>query len=231
MRATIRLILNIVMAIGIPAVWISMALRWGEGNMLTAAGLSSLKYFTVLSNLLAGAAALVLAVFGIRARLRARNRSVFASPGYGGRVGFSGGRRPDIPYGVERLKYVAATAVGLTFLVVMGFLGPLYGYLAMFQGANLYLHLLFPVAAMLEVIFLAPYKPTRTDNLLAVLPTVFYAVYYVLNMVVNGIGEWPETNDWYGFMNWGVAVGAAITVVILGITWVIGLLLRKAARG
>ena len=55
-----------------------------------------------------------------------------------------------------------------------------------------------------------------------------YAVYYVLNMVINGIGEWPATNDWYGFLNWGIGPGAVITAAAFGITYLIGLVLRNA---
>ena len=214
MREKIRLLLNIVLAIAIPGVWTGMVLRWGEGNLLTAAGLSSLKYFTVLSNLLAALAALVFVVSHLRANRKAGRRAGAA-----------------VPRWVEVLKYVAAAAVGLTFLVVLVFLGPLYGYAAMFLGANLYLHLVFPMAAMLEVVFLASYKPSGRDNLLALLPVTVYAAYYVLNMVINGIGEWPATNDWYGFLNWGIGPGVVITAAAFGITYLIGLVLRKAARG
>ncbi len=225
MREKIRLLLNIVLVIAIPGVWLGMVLRWGEGNLLTAAGFSSLKYFTVLSNLLAALAALVFVVSYLRANRRAGNRSPAAA-----RTGIA---REDIsvPRDVEVLKYVATVAVGLTFFVVLVFLGPLYGYAAMFLGANLYLHLVFPMAAMLEVVFFASCKPSGRDNLLALLPVTAYAVYYVLNMVINGIGEWPDTNDWYGFLNWGIGPGVVITAAAFGITYLIGLVLRKAARG
>ena len=69
------------------------------------------------------------------------------------------------------------------------------------------------------------------DNALALIPSILYAVYYVVNMVLNGVGEWPDTNDWYGFLNWGIPGAIGIAAGIFAVTYVIGLILRKAARG
>ena len=52
------------------------------------------------------------------------------------------GKAAGIPCTVYQLKYAATVSVGLTFLTVMLFLGPRFGYGAMFQGVNLWFHLL-----------------------------------------------------------------------------------------
>jgi uncharacterized protein (DUF486 family) len=44
--------------------------------------------------------------------------------------------------------------------------------------------------------------------------------------MVNGIGEWPDTNDWYGFLNWGWPVGIAIFVFVILLNWGVAVLLR-----
>ena len=102
-----RKALNVLLAIAVFGAWGRMVVS-GEGT-LASTGLSSLKYFTVLSNLLEGFACLYW----------------LAGKGAKG----------------ERLKFVATVAVSITFLVVMTFLGPLYGYPFMFEGANLWFHL------------------------------------------------------------------------------------------
>ena len=53
----------------------------------------------------------------------------------------------------EHIKYYATFAIMITFTVVMGFLGPLFGYSLMFQGPNLYFHLIVPLAALFENLF------------------------------------------------------------------------------
>ena len=178
---------------------------YGSGT-LAEHGLRNLRYFTILSNLLAALAAVIwLAGSG-------RDRSGLKA--------------------AERLKYVAAAAVALTFTVVMVFLGPLYGYPMMFAGPNLFLHLIVPLTAVAEIIFLSDAGYTARDNALAVIPTLLYGAVYLLNNYINGIGEWPDTNDWYSFLAWGFPVGIAIFVIACVITWLLGFLMRKcnAAR-
>ena len=221
MRAKIRFILNILIVLGVAAAWVGMILHWGDGSLLVTAGFANLKYFTVLSNLFAGFAALVFVIYSLNGKRRASHRHSFTAK----RMASA------IPDGLEAFKYVAAVSVGVTLLVVMGFFGPLYGYMAMLGGPNLFFHLLVPVAALLEVLLLAPFKPNLYENLLALIPTVLYAIYYVVNLILFGIGEWPDTNDWYGFLNWGIPGAIGIGAAIFALTYLIGLILRKAARG
>ena len=201
MDRRIRKIVNVFIIIAVMGSWLTMTF-YGNGT-LSENGLRNLRFFTILSNLLAAlAAAIWLAVSG---------RS-------------DAGRRT-----AERLKYIAAAAVGLTFTVVMVFLGPLYGYPMMFAGPNLFLHLLVPLTAIAEVIFLSDAVYTARDNALAVIPTLLYGAVYLLNNYINGTGEWPDTNDWYSFLRWGYPVGIAIFLIACVITWLIGLLMRKCS--
>ena len=182
---------------------------FGTGSLVQN-GIGSLKYFTMLSNLFAGAVAIAW----------------LANTRNGGADG-SGCRASER---IERLKYIAAASVGLTFAVVAGFLGPLYGYKEMFSGFNLPLHLIAPLTAMAEIIFLTDTEYTRRDNILAVIPPFLYGVAYLANIIINSRGEWPDTNDWYWFFAWGYPVGMLIYAGILAVTWLIGLMLRKLQR-
>ena len=191
MKSKFHRYLNLVVGIIIIVQWVRMVLGF-SGTTLTASGLRSLKYFTVLSNLLEALACFMF---------------------------FFNGN--------EKLKYPAAVAVGLTFLVVMVFLGPMFGYPFMFIGANLWFHGLVPLYAMIEFVICNRVKKNHRDNLYATLSMVIYGTGYLGNILINGMGEWPNRNDWYGFMNWGYPVGIIIFLVIIGITYMIGFVLRK----
>jgi len=187
----LRKLLNIFL---IFAVFVS----WGRiffaisGKVFGSAGLSSLKYFTILSNLLEAFASLIWLI--------KRN---------------------------EELKYIAAVSVTLTMITVLVFLGPIFGYFAMFAGANLWLHLLVPLMALLEVLFLNKTRFDRKANFHAALPMVIYGIFYLGNILLNGVGEWPRSNDWYGFCRWGIPVGIGIYFFIAFATYMIGFCTRK----
>ena len=198
-KTGIRKIVNIIIAITVACSWIAIFVS--SSGTLMHNGINSLKYFTVLSNLLEGAAS-VIWLISTRKNGKASARA-------------------------ELLKYIAAAAVGLTCVTVLVFLGPLYGYPAMFAGGSLYMHLLTPLAAIVEIIFLSDHTYTRKDNRLVILSPLIYGAVYLGNNLINGIGEWPDTNDWYLFLTWGYPVGIFIFAVICAVTWLLGLAMRK----
>ncbi len=194
---------KVLLALLVALAWVQMLTRAG-GN-LSSTGLRSLRYFTVLSNLLCGAAALIHLAFLLR---------------------------KSVPSWVLRLSYVAAVAVGVTLMVVLLFLGPLYGYRSMLEGANLWFHLVIPLLAILDHILLEQgERPAFRDTLLAMLPPFLYGLGYAANLLINGFGgEWPDTNDWYLFFHWGTAVGIIIYAAILALSWGIALALRALGK-
>ncbi|MBR3331494.1 MAG: hypothetical protein IKG25_09910 [Mogibacterium sp.] len=201
-RNTIRKLINIFLAISVFGSWI--ALFVSASGTLMHNGLNSLKYFTTLSNLLEGIASVVW-IDSVR----------------------KNGRAGDF---AELLKYIAAASVGLTCVTVLVFLGPLYGYPEMFKGPSLFLHLITPVIAIAEMILLADTGFTRKDNRLVIIPPIVYGIVYLGNNLINGTGEWPDTNDWYLFLTWGYPVGILIFAVICVVTWLLGLAMRKLHR-
>lgn len=204
MIAKIRKIVNILLVVLTFGSWLTVFF-FGTGSLVQN-GIGSLRYFTMLSNLFASFTAVAWLI--------------------------SSGRSEDgrASKRVERLKYIAAASVGLTFATVMGFLGPIYGYREMLSGFNLPLHLIAPVIAMAEIIFLSDTAYTRKDNLLAIIPPLLYGLVYLANILINGMGEWPDTNDWYFFFAWGYRVGVIIYISLLVVTWLIGFLMRKLQR-
>lgn len=187
MKKKLRIVINALMAVMIITQWIKLCLSISGSGFMTG-GLRTLKYFTVLSNLLEAFACVMFIVKGN-----------------------------------ETIKYVAAVSVGLTFTVVMVFLGPVFGYAMMFAGPSLWFHLLIPLAAMAELIIFNHRKLTVKDNLWTVFPMLVYGISYLGNIIINGI----PGNDWYGFLRWGYPAGAVILVIIVLITYLIGFILRK----
>lgn len=201
-REKIHFILNIFIAASVPAAWLWMF--FGSVGDLAQNGIGSLKYFTVLSNFLAAFAA----IYWLAVRKSSDGKRDFA----------------------ERFKYFAAAAVMLTFTVVMTFLGPLYGYLNMFIGANLFFHGIVPLAAAFEIIFLCDRQFTARENNIAVIAPFVYGMGYLANIIINGMGTWPDTNDWYLFFAWGYPVGFVIYAAIIGVTWLLAFGMRKAQK-
>jgi hypothetical protein len=197
-RNKLRKYVNIFLVFAVLGSWIAIFVS--ASGTLMQNGLNSMKYFTVLSNLLEGFASVVWLVSS-RKNGKASSQA-------------------------ELLKYIAAAAVGLTCVVVLTFLGPLYGYPAMFAGGSLFMHLLTPLIAIAEIIFLSDVTYTRKDNRLVVLSPLIYGAFYLGNNIINGIGEWPDTNDWYGFLNWGLPMGLVIFAGLCLITWLAGALIR-----
>lgn len=181
-----------------PRQWARVLFSSGEGK-LTSTGLASLKYFTMLSNLFMGLACIIYLV-DLFLRRKERYRRVSR--------------------GCETLKFSAAVSVMLTFITVRVFLGPLYGYRAMFSGVNFWLHLVIPVLALVDFCFLDREAGLELPSTIAcVIPMAVYGIGYTANILINGRGEWPNTNDWYSFAQWGIPVMGVIYVIIFVVTW------------
>jgi len=146
----------------------SFFFRVGDGNMQVAR-FACFIYFTVDSNVLAAACAVVSAVYLLK-----------------------GGT----PAWATKLKLAGTAAVGLTFMTVMVYLGPAFGYPAMFEGNNLYLHLICPVLLMASFTLLEKENALgRGTALLGALPALVYGLVYLVLVVAVG----PRNGGWYDF--------------------------------
>ncbi len=129
-----------------------------------------LRYFTVLSNLLCAAAALIV----VLCRL--------------------GG---DLPYWAGVLKYVGTAAVTVTLMTVVCFLGRTLGWKPMFTGPDLWLHLVCPVLAIVSLLLWdKPAMPFRTV-FLGFAPVPLYGVMYIYRVL--RAPEARRWKDFYGF--------------------------------
>lgn len=179
--------------------WCIMAF-WEHGDaLLTARGVGNLKFFTVLSNVFEGIVSLALALRLLRVRR---------------------GRAEGIPHALYLLKFLAAVTVTVTFLVVAVFFGPWVGYPPLYRDANFFFHLVIPLMAIAEFLFLDRFdRALFRESLWAPLPALAYGIVYTANVVVNGPGEYPDANDFYGFTYWGWPAAFAIFAGILLLSW------------
>ena len=124
------------------------------------------------------------------------------------------------------LKLMSATATGLTFAVVLFFLGPLYGLGRMYKNANLFFHLIVPLICMVDYFFLSDEPNKMKWKVLSAVPTLIYGLGYVLNILINGMGgRYPSNNDFYMFLRWGWGVAFLIFVGIILLSFGIACLL------
>ena len=163
----------------------------GDGA-LWRAGFGRFVFFTVDSSVLAALALAVALPFKIR-RLKS------------GKM---------LPTAVTALCFTGASAVTVTFLTVVLFLGPLYGYGSMYVGNNLFLHMICPLLAVVSFIFDCGGEKRLDPRLTpaGVLPTLIYgAVYFIMVIVVGREnGGWA---DFYGFNmsgRWYVSVAVML---------------------
>ena len=180
-REKTALLLNVLIVVFAVAGTILMLFFRSNDPTLQSKGVANLKYFTVLSNEACGIVAVVCLVL----RLRGKRQPMLA-------------------------KLTAAAAVGLTFLTIAAFLGPMYGMLKMYHGANFFFHLVLPLTAMAEFVLSSDEEveeeSTGTSEsreipfgwtFFTMIPVLAYGAAYLTNILVNGVGVWPDSNDFY----------------------------------
>lgn len=199
-----EIILNLLIVILCTAGTVLMFTSGPEAGALSASGLENLKFYTVLSNIFCGLVSLIYLVFRIKG---------------------------DTPSWLIPLKLAGVCGVTITFCVVAFFFGPLYGFLQFYKGGNFFFHLTEPLAAIIEFIIVKRnFIPFRYTVISAV-PTFLYGCGYLGNILINGIGgPWPDTNDFYGFVNWGYPVGILIFISITLLSFGLACLFRKISN-
>lgn len=180
--------------------------KGGVGNM-SVHGTVCFRYFTIDSNILCALMCIPVLICGMKS---------LNVEGY------------EVPEWVLSGKHMGTSAVTLTFLVVMLYLGPTAGYGFMFAGSNLYLHLFCPLLAILSYIFSEPdRREVKRGALLGTLPTFIYAVIYLIMVIFIGEsnGGWE---DFYTFNRGGL--WPVFFTVMVAATYGIAVALRKLNR-
>ena len=156
----------------------------GTANMQVA-GAKSLKFYTNLSNIFGALGAL----WALGCELASR------------------GEKARLPLPAYWFRFSSAVCLTVTFLTTALFLSPMLvlrggNYFLYFKGATFFLHFLTPLLTVFTVTRLEQTEGFgKKQVLLAVIPTLLYAMVYVWQVAVRG----PENgggNDFYGFTFW-----------------------------
>lgn len=175
-----------------------------EEGALQASGFGNFKFYTVITNVFCGIVSLIY----LLCLLAGKGEDKMAA-----------------------LKLGAVCGVVITFAVVAFMFGPLYGFPQFYKRGNLFFHLILPVTAMFEFIVVRRRKIPFRYTVIAAVPTLIYGCCYMLNILINGIGgKWPDTNDFYGFLNWGWPVGIMIFAGITLSAFLVACLFRAISN-
>ena len=166
--------------------------------------LSVFKYFTFQSNIFMGVVAFI---YGYYQLLILRNK------------------KDKIPHVLLVFNHVGVTAVGLTFLIVILFLAPGYGFDKMYNNANLFFHALVPVVAMINYMFFEKECAIKfKETVCSMIPCTLYGiVYFIVVASQNGYGN--VKIDFYMFGANGPVVGAFNFIAVISIAYAIGLII------
>lgn len=162
------------------------------------------KYFTFQSNLFMGIVALIYAIFQFL---------------------IIKGKIEKIPHVLNVFLHVGVTAVALTFIIVILFLAPGYGFDLMYQQANLFFHALVPVVAMINYMFFMKDAKIRfIQTLFAIVPSFLYGIVYFAVVVSNNAYGNIDI-DFYMFGKDGPLIGAFNFLLVMIIAYIFGLIL------
>ena len=209
MKKKISLILNILITLltifASIIMFTGIKITHGAEPLLETSKIGMFKFFTVDSNLLMGFASLIFVILQITNKETTKN--------------------------MYRLKLMAATSVGLTFLTVFTYLGPIspQGIKSMLQNSNLFFHLIIPVLSIINfTIFERTNKLKMKDTLYGIIPTIIYAVLYITNLLLHlENGKVSPIYDWYWFVQNGIKNAIIVAPTIMFISYIISLVLWK----
>ena len=175
-----------------------------KGGALLSKGFENFKFFTVESNVFYGIVAIIMAITKFRVIK---------------------GKTNEVPYVLKVVNLVGMVGIALTFVTVMAFLGPVYGYNIMFNNANLFFHLICPVIALITYIGFETSKPIKfIHTLFCLIPPFVYGVFYFINVAVhNAYGNFDI--DFYGFGANGPVGGIISLLLTLVASYLITLLI------
>ena len=174
----------------------------GAEPILETTKLGMFKFFTVDSNLFMGIISLIFVI---------KNKSITKN--------------------MYRLKLMSTTAVSLTLIVVLAYLAPISqgGLKSMLQNSNLFFHLIIPALSIINfTIFENTNKLKIKDTLYGLIPTIIYAILYVINLIIHiENNEISPKYDWYWFAQNGILQAILTAITIITTTYIITLLLWK----
>lgn len=182
----------------------------GKDIVLESTKLGMFKFFTVDSNILMGIVALLFAFEEYK---------------------LLNGKIKDISVYKYILKLMSTVSVGLTFLTVVLYLGPISegGIYTMLLNSNLFFHLIIPVLSIINFIFFENTNKLKfRDSMYGLIPMLLYSLFYMTNIFLHiENGKVSVEYDWYWFVQNGVWTCIIVIPVIYILTYIISAVLYK----
>lgn len=176
-------------------------------TLLEANKIEMFKFYTVDSNILMGLISLLFIIYEINLL----NKKV-----------------DIIPKRIYILKFIATSAITLTFVTTLFFLAPQYGLYAMYNNNNLFFHLIVPLLALISYIFFEKHENEYKYAYLGIIPMFIYSIYYTLMILINlNNGGLTFKYDFYGFLQGNINNIYIVLPVIYLISYLISILLIK----
>lgn len=173
-------------------IWMFAGLSMLDGKFLSSNGISSFKYFTVLSNLFAGIMALIYSYF------YKTNKKI-----------------PEV---VKQFKLSSTSSVCLTLLVTAFFLVPQMGenFYKLYLNNNFFFHLVNPLLCIISYIFFeSDCKLNKKGYIILLSPVILYIIFYILNIYLHeGVKNITYKYDFYGFTS-GYLINSIFVVPII----------------
>lgn len=140
------------------------------------------------------------------------------------------GKKEKINHVLNVFYHVGATAIGLTFVIVITVLAPGYGFDKMYNYANLFFHALAPISAIINFLFFNKECRIKVlDTLFSIIPSLSYGlVYFIVVQALNGYGDIKI--DFYLFGKDGPLLGAVYYLSIVTIAYATGIMLHFGNR-
>lgn len=212
MKKKLSLILNIIIVIltifASFLMFTGIKITHGAEPILETTKIGMFKFFTVDSNIFMGIIALIYVIKEITNK--------------------------EITKTMYKLKLMATTAVSLTFIIVFTYLGPISkdGIISLLQNSNIFFHLVIPVLNIITfTLFERTNKLKFKDSLYGIIPTIIYAVLYLINILIHmENGKVSPVYDWYWFVQNGVKTAIIVAPLIIIISYIISLILWKLNR-
>lgn len=216
-RYKIAIVINILVAIltilACVIMYTGFKFMPGKDISLEVTKIEMLKFFTVQSNIFVGIVSLVFAIKEIK---------------------YLNGNGKELTVTDYVFKLMSTTAVGLTFLVVIAYLGPITdgGTPVMLKNSNLFFHLIIPVVSILNfIIFERTNKLSFKKSFYGIIPTAIYGMFYITNILIHTEnGKVSVVYDWYWFVQNGVWTAFIVVPMIFGITYLISLIIWRANK-
>lgn len=176
-------------------------------TLLEAKKIEMFKFYTVDSNILVGLVSIVLIIYELQLLTKKINK---------------------IPDYIYILKFIATSAITLTFITTALFLAPRYGLYAMYNNNNLFFHLIVPSLAVISYVFLEKHDLKKRYAYLGIIPMFIYSIYYASMILFNlDNGGLTFKYDFYGFLQGNINNIFIVLPIIYLISYLISLLLIR----